>query len=1083
MKPGDLWPLARFGLLCAALLRPSWSRADAPPPGKAAAGAANATADTIEDVLSGIQPDNSADKPKDKPPALPAAPALAPFVAALPKTDTAAIRAVGWNIVDKLKTEQDPAQRQLLLQAGARLVNELDRRNPAPSSGAPTGPVGPGYLMPNIDKLAYRQAQSILANTGGQADRYGSGSNLEPLSETASAAWGGVANTGAVVMAPGGGTRFFERSLTPVDPGSPRKRPSDSLKEPPPPVLEKGVRISFDANTLQLAEKKLHSMDALEDQLIAAKTPADICNALQWLDQRVGQALAGDAQSVQLDHVTIVSLGRLLEAAAPYSRHWNDLPSSLRNPGGLKRIHGLLIDPAHHDLVLIGVTDGPGEPITIDELITGFRSVWRDRLTPICSLDPSSADFGGPQKTVIGGVDRNSRFARVMLDADYTMKRLIFGQLQLADTGFMDLPACEKVFFSSQGKENAELAGGFMARFWFVPVPPGEGQIRLANDGHLAMFDCRVQVLTENLQVSAFGIRGLHTRNPVIERITQHLTDHFDALETQYPVVRQLHALCDIALAAQVAHRMNDCPDDLLNAFSDLPSGSPQLPATYQGLNVPIEVGGMKLGAIQGGVNMASPLGAQSVVKIADQACDNLALKISTSTNVDQQIPDASLLYVAAPLQAARAEESALTQAQGMVAGGNWKAALNALDSHLSANPNDAVARRLRLRALCGGGLYFLAERELEIIAMLDAGTDIEDLRLKIHLDRGDAIPSAQIPEDRRKRLAALYFQDLLEQTRAGAYPLALATLERLLKFTPDNSDLYSRRAQLRLKSGQIESAFADFARAIALSPRSAQPLLDRATARLSLGKLDQAMADATAALGLDPTSEQAYQIRLDAAMEGQTSLDAAYDDTRRLLAIAPRDSLVYVYRAEILERQGDRDGAMAAASQAVRIDPGVARGYAIRGQLLAPGIQSLGERWAPANQERFIRAFSDFNAAIALSAGDWQCRQLRAEFVVDMSEQVGQPNIDWDKLFTVVTPAMLDCPRSVQFLQMVAAVPSDQLAPQKARYVQLALLYAAHNDCLTAVQHAPKSAVPALADQTRQIEQIIAKISGETKP
>lgn len=1084
MKSSDWWPVVPIGFLCVALWRPIVCRADVPPPGKASTGAATATADTIDDVLKDFKPDKSSDKPKDKPPELPAPPpALAPFVAALSRTDTAAIRAIGWNIVEKLKTEQDPAQRELLLQAGAQLANELDRRSAAPSPGAATDRGMPGLSMPNIDKLAYRQAQSILANTGGQAGRYGSSSNLEPLSETATAAWGGVANTGAVVVTPGNGTRFFERPLTPVDLRSPRTLSPDTLRPPPSPVLEKGVRISFDATTLELAEKKLPSMDALEDRLIAAKTPAEISRALHWLDQRTQEALAGEGQSVQLDHATIVSLRELLQATTPYRRRWDDLPSSLRNPGGLKRIHGLLIDPAHHDLLLVGVRDGPGDPITIDELINGFRSVWRDRLTPLCSLDPQSGDFGGPQKTVIGGVDRNSRFARVMLDADYTMKRLIFGQLQLADTGFVDLPTCQRAFFSSQGKENSELAGGFMARFWFVPVPPQEGQIRLASDGHLAMFDCRVQVLTENLQVSAAGIRGLHRRNPVIERITRHLTDHFDALETQYPVVRQLHALCDVALAAQVAHRMNDCPDDLLNALSDLPAGSPELPATYPGLNVPIEVAGMKVGAVQGGVNMASHLGALSVVKINDPACDRLALKVSTNTAVEQQIPDANLHYFAAPLQASQAEETPLVQAQGMVAGGNWQAALNALDNLLAASPNDAGARRLRLRALCGRGLYFLAERELEIIAMLDAGTDIEDLRLKIHLDRGDAMVSEQIPEDRRKRLAALYFQELLEQTRAGANALAQATLEKLLKFTPDNSDLYSRRAQLRLKSGQLDGAWADFVRAIALSPRSAQPLLDRATAKLSLGKLNEAVDDATAALLLDPASERAYQIRLDAAMEGQTSLNAAYEDSKRLAAIAPHDSLVYVYRAQILQQQGDRDGAMAAASHAVKIDPGVARGYALRGQLLASDVQSLGGRWDPANQERFIRALSDFNAAIALSARDWQCRQLRAGFLVDMSQQVGQPNVDWDKLFTLAMPAIAASPHSVQFFQRAVAPTGDQPAPQKVRDVQLALLFAAHNDDLSAVEQAPKSAIPALADQTRQVEQLIAKISGEAKP
>ena len=259
------------------------------------------------------------------------------------------------------------------------------------------------------------------------------------------------------------------------------------------------MRIAFDPQTLRMAERRLPSLDALEDQLRDARSAKDVAQSLAWLNGRVNEAIAGQGNTEELKHAVVVSLRTLIAAATPYRDQWDRLPEKLRYPGQLRRLHGLLIDDRQNDLLLVGSSDGLGEPVSIDELIAGFRSVWRDAATPICSLEPDPGNMGGPQTAVIAGVNRDTQFARVMLDADYTMKRLVFGQQRIDSPGFVDLPSAYAAFFASQGKENAALADHWMARFWFMPVPPAEGSIRMSPDGKLAMFDCRVQVLTENL--------------------------------------------------------------------------------------------------------------------------------------------------------------------------------------------------------------------------------------------------------------------------------------------------------------------------------------------------------------------------------------------------------------------------------------------------------------------------------------------------------------------------------------------------------------------------------------------------------
>ena len=1037
----------------------------------------------------------------------PISPAVAPFVAKLPAADAASLHAIGETIARQLNQTQDENQRRFLVDAGTQVLKEIERRDAAKPADDPRGRT---FAKPDIEKTAYRQALSIANKTVGLVNAGNVDAPQDPIKEISRSAWEGGEQSGNAVVAPGG-TNFFSHSVAaPANNATPNagaannsaavpaeNRPAPHLIYVPPPasssqIVPKGVRIAFDPATLRLAEKHLPSLDMLEDQLRDARTPNDVSQSLAWLDGRMNQAISGQGTAVELDHATVVSLRTLVAMAEHFRDHWDSLPENLRHPGQLRRLHGLLIDARQNDLLLVGSSDGPGEPISIDELIVGFRSVWRDAATPLCSLEPDPGNVGGPQTAVIAGVNRDTEFARVMLDADYTMKRLIFGQERIDSPGFVDLHAAYAAYFASQGKENAALAEHWTARFWFMPVPPAEGSIRLSPGGNLAMFDCRVQVLTENLAQRGGSFRNIGTRNPVVERMTSHFSEHFDLFENRFPVIRELHALCDIALAAQVARRMN-APRDLLTAFVNLPIRDVEVPATYAGLNIPIEVANLKVGAIQGGVNMVAAVTPSALARVADAASERFAQQALASSGIERPTADAHPRYIASALTTSLTGDTPLARADGLIAGGSYNAALAILDAELAKDPEDIPARRCRMRALAGRGLFHLAERELEIIAMLEESPDTEDLRLKLHLDRGDPIVLESIPPDRQARLLSLYLNEAISQAAASNYTKAIETAGRALALAPGDGALLARRAQWELAGGDAAAAMADFQKAIDLSPRSGKPLLARAQAYERLGRLDDALRDADRALELDPSLSEAYCVRLEVALfHNDADLKSAYNDTRKVEALTPNDPMIYVYRAQILAREGDRDGAMAAANRAVKFGPGIAQAYIVRGRLLGEQLRGLANfanfAEQQENQDRFIRALSDYNAAIGLRPDDWQSHEMRAAALVDLAGNIGEPssaNLDWQKLLTVALGSMVDSSRAVEVLghafgSMSSTNPN---VPVAAAGIKLGLLYAADDDLNIAVAHAPNNDLATIQPLAAQVRQQIHALTGERLP
>ena len=186
----------------------------------------------------------------------------------------------------------------------------------------------------------------------------------------------------------------------------------------------------------------------------------------------------------------LISLAALYEKAGRFAASantWDDLPPELRYPGDVERVYGFVLDPRAGDVFLVGAAaQSPANRLDIDSIILALRSVWSAGEVPAVSLDPKPGRSDGPQFCYVHGVPANSVFAKIMLDADYAMKRIIMGELNVGVPRFWEL---SKMFCTRPGQHSS--------RIWLEPLPLAANDIHLSPSYRCALFDSGVRSLTE----------------------------------------------------------------------------------------------------------------------------------------------------------------------------------------------------------------------------------------------------------------------------------------------------------------------------------------------------------------------------------------------------------------------------------------------------------------------------------------------------------------------------------------------------------------------------------------------------------
>ena len=147
----------------------------------------------------------------------------------------------------------------------------------------------------------------------------------------------------------------------------------------------------------------------------------------------------------------------------------------------------------------------------------------------------------GPQTITVAGVPDTSHFARVLVAADYRMKRLAMGFEEPPMTG---LPSFLQMMKSAPGRARA-----MMPRWWLAPDYDA-----LLSDAEGLAFEfgkAGVQAMTEEQAVDSAGQkRSAGHENPLAKKWADNMTARYEALSTKDTIFGQLRNCMDLAVVA-----------------------------------------------------------------------------------------------------------------------------------------------------------------------------------------------------------------------------------------------------------------------------------------------------------------------------------------------------------------------------------------------------------------------------------------------------------------------------------------------------------------------------------------------------
>ena len=318
---------------------------------------------------------------------------------------------------------------------------------------------------------------------------------------------------------------------------------------------------------------------------ISVDTDGILGNASVDMTGQLAQFRTKSAQQIPADLGTMtpqrkVSLRGIEVAIAEAANAGKPLPDEVKYLAGLQKIEYIFVYPDRNDIVLVGPAEGwkidkrgnvvgatTGRPVMLlDDLLTALRTARRAAQGGIsCSIDPTQEGLtrlqaharklrtiGNPQQTVAGienvlgmqdisftGVEPTSHFARVLVAADYRMKRIAMG--------FEPAPIQGLPSFLTMIPARSRGLGNMLPRWWLEPNY--EPILHDADGLAFELRDAGVKTMTEEDFLTANGNRE-HTgqANPVAQRWSEMMTEKYDELAVADPIFGQLRNCMELAV-------------------------------------------------------------------------------------------------------------------------------------------------------------------------------------------------------------------------------------------------------------------------------------------------------------------------------------------------------------------------------------------------------------------------------------------------------------------------------------------------------------------------------------------------------
>lgn len=302
--------------------------------------------------------------------------------------------------------------------------------------------------------------------------------------------------------------------------------------------------------------------------------------------QDLARARAAALQKVPTDlepptPMRMVSLKRLDRAVEELIELGESPTEEMFFLAGLQRVEYVFLDPKAGDIVLAGPAEGwflndrgevvgrqSGQPVLrLDDLIDAFSMAASDPHQVLtCSIEPTEGGLKryaeltrrrriqfnpqtvaaienaiGPQQVLIEGVKEDSHYARVMVAADFMMKRIAMG---FEPSQVNDLPSYLQLLRRQPPAPQMTSPRWWMAAQYDTPLRSPDGlawQIRGPG----------IRTLTEDSLLTENGQR-VDTKKPnlVAQGWADSMTENFRDLSSKFPVFGELRNCIDLSVTA-----------------------------------------------------------------------------------------------------------------------------------------------------------------------------------------------------------------------------------------------------------------------------------------------------------------------------------------------------------------------------------------------------------------------------------------------------------------------------------------------------------------------------------------------------
>ena len=314
----------------------------------------------------------------------------------------------------------------------------------------------------------------------------------------------------------------------------------------------------------------------------------DRANLVTQMRKQLKNAPQGLVVPAGMRMISLRGMEEALEASVRNNQ--GALPDELRYMAGLQRIEYVFVVPERNDIVLAGPGEGwkvddqanivgitTGRPVLrLDDFMAALRAVQearqggisvsidptekgyqqlqtllneqrRSRRTPqLATLEPAMREAFGNQQIKILGVPTTSHFARVMVAADYKMKRLA---MKLDPSPVKGLTS-----FVDMVKNARNIAPDVNPRWWlacnYEPLVRSEDSLawQLRGPG--------VKAMTEDEFVDANGrVRSDGSKNPMAQKWADQLTKHYEELSKKDIVFGELRNIMDMCVIAALLEK------------------------------------------------------------------------------------------------------------------------------------------------------------------------------------------------------------------------------------------------------------------------------------------------------------------------------------------------------------------------------------------------------------------------------------------------------------------------------------------------------------------------------------------------